>query len=47
MTATTATLRSGGVDGLPGFDRDVVDERERALDLHRRNSPGMLLLLHE
>jgi len=30
---------------LPGFDRDVVNERKRALDLHRRSSPGTLLLL--
>ena len=28
------------VHGLPGFDRDVVNERKRALDLHRPSSPA-------
>ena len=35
MIATTATLRSGGLDLLSGLGSDLVDERQRALDLHR------------
>ena len=36
MMAATATLRSGGSTRLPGFGDHFVEERQRALDLHRQ-----------
>ena len=44
MIAATATLRSGGSTVWPASIADLVEECQRALDLHRF-SPAVIILI--